>query len=620
MTVAMQINEELNGIELYFDNKPQQEVINNLKANKFRWSNYKKCWYTKQSEKALTIAQQITDNKDNSELTTEAPKTHNTPKKQNVLSLWDATQWTDVEVDRKQDTKQIAAEVRKFVKSRFPQCKFSIRSTYNTINFYIMSSPYEKDSKYLEAIRAYCKKLLDNYNYCTSYDPYGDYGSSYSFYGYVEVNYKYTQSEATEAITVDITDFNNNQAEAEKLEEEKKEKEFQEFQKQRELEAIEQKKWQEEEKKQIEFIYNNINVKSLEENKQYYVIGSEFANLNKNNTLGQYQEEVSKNDYTLQDVKIIREIHFNNGEALTNFSNMLLNDFDFLSKTGGSFTDDNRINSMTDFYNMNEEERKTVKWYLQGVAIYFNNKLQFVVDTQGYNYARYVGLTDNATIEATITVEQSINEEELTELKQHADQLEDISTSIIADLNIIDTWQKENWTDYKEAFKSKLNECNIKLNKRIIQQLEIEELKSNMYKLLIEVDGIQEQFKQADIQQGEKITLFYISDFGTIVTSRITLESVSPTRYAQYDNAIKLTYKPENKRKLYYNHFYSTLLVYKGWLEFPDTVLNTIEVRTNMIITKSKYNSCDRKQYDEILNHFEQHNMKPIVNTYKTTF
>lgn len=50
---------------------------------------------------------------------------------------------------------------------------------------------------------------------------------------------------------------------------------------------------------------------------------------------------------------------------------MLLHDFDFLAGTGGSYT---------------------------GVAIYFNNKLQFVVDAQGYSYVRYVGLVEGATI------------------------------------------------------------------------------------------------------------------------------------------------------------------------------------------------------------------------------
>jgi hypothetical protein len=205
-------------------------------------------------------------------------------------------------------------------------------------------------------------------------------------------------------------------------------------------------------------------------------------------------------------------------------------------------------------------------------------------------------------------------------LKQLADSLEDISVSVIEELNIMDTWENENFKEYKEAMKEKLNKYNFKLTKEIIQQIEIESLKVAMYKLLTEVDGIQEQFKNADIQEGEKLTLFYISDWGTIVTNRITFNSAEPSKYAQYDNAVKLTFTPEKKRNLHYKHFYSTLLVYKGWFNLPETVLHNVEERNGMRVTSSKYHSCDNKQYDEILTHYEQTDIKPIINTYKPTF
>jgi hypothetical protein len=59
--IKMVLNEELNGVELYFDNKPDQEVINTLKENRFRWSGKKFCWYAKQNENTLALAQSITD-------------------------------------------------------------------------------------------------------------------------------------------------------------------------------------------------------------------------------------------------------------------------------------------------------------------------------------------------------------------------------------------------------------------------------------------------------------------------------------------------------------------------------------------------------------------------------
>lgn len=38
-------NEEHNGLEIYFDAKPIEEVRSALKEIKFRWHGMKKCWY-----------------------------------------------------------------------------------------------------------------------------------------------------------------------------------------------------------------------------------------------------------------------------------------------------------------------------------------------------------------------------------------------------------------------------------------------------------------------------------------------------------------------------------------------------------------------------------------------
>ena len=42
-------NESVEGIEVYFDTKPENDIIKELKENKFRWHNVKKCWYIKKS-------------------------------------------------------------------------------------------------------------------------------------------------------------------------------------------------------------------------------------------------------------------------------------------------------------------------------------------------------------------------------------------------------------------------------------------------------------------------------------------------------------------------------------------------------------------------------------------
>ena len=54
-----ELNEKLNGIELYFDGKPSEEVRNVLKSNKFRYHSQKKCWYAKQSETTMTVVKDL---------------------------------------------------------------------------------------------------------------------------------------------------------------------------------------------------------------------------------------------------------------------------------------------------------------------------------------------------------------------------------------------------------------------------------------------------------------------------------------------------------------------------------------------------------------------------------
>lgn len=40
-------NEEKQGEELYFESKPDYEVLKTLKSNGYKWHNTKKCWYRK---------------------------------------------------------------------------------------------------------------------------------------------------------------------------------------------------------------------------------------------------------------------------------------------------------------------------------------------------------------------------------------------------------------------------------------------------------------------------------------------------------------------------------------------------------------------------------------------
>ena len=623
------LNNELKGIELSFASKPTAEILTAIKNAGFRWHNIKKIWYAKQNEKTLNFANSIEQLENGTTETQQETKAMINTKKdntnKNILSLWEATRWNEEtsNVNEKLTNKEIAVEARKHLKARFSYCKFSITTSSNSIYCEILESPFEKESIYLKAIAYYCYNYINSFKYCTCYDPYGDYGSSYNFYGVYENNiikYDYKQTEQTTEIKAQIEDYNKQLKIFEQQEEEKQEQQYKIWEAEQ---AEKEKEYQAREAQRqinITSIKNNVSIKELTEQEQYFVIGSQFARLNKNDTLERYKQEVEAGEFYLQDLKITKEFHFTKNDLLL-FENMLLDDFTFISGTGGSYTDDNRINSMTDYYQMTEEERKTVKLICSNsIAVYCENVLQFVIDAQGYDYARYVGLVDNITIVKSYKQDQILQGEELETYKNLADTLEDISTQIIESNNINDIWNNESWNLYKEQLKEQLKAFNIKLHKNIIQQITIEDLKVAMYKLLIEVDSIQEQFKVADLQQNQKITIFKINDFGMMSTSHLIVDSFENSTYAQYKDVVKLTFKQKSKKGLYYKHYYKDMLIYNDWLELPQNVLYDVKEQDGFICTSTKFLSCDNNQYDEIINYFLNNNIKPIINTYKPIF
>lgn len=175
------------------------------------------------------------------------------------------------------------------------------------------------------------------------------------------------------------------------------------------------------ESEDIKDIVINPDVVEVKEQDQYFIKSVKFANLNKRNTIKEYEKEIVKGDYLFQDVKITRELYFNNIEELESFNNSLMLDFDFINGTGGSCTDDERINDIKDYWNMSDEERDTVKWYLKGIAVYFNNELQYIIDAQGYSYARYVGLVCEYTKNEKKVIEEV--EEEKIEMEMNFDDI-----------------------------------------------------------------------------------------------------------------------------------------------------------------------------------------------------
>lgn len=53
------INDELHGVELYFESVPTETTRDLLKNNRWRWNRSKKCWYNKKTDTTIKFAQEI---------------------------------------------------------------------------------------------------------------------------------------------------------------------------------------------------------------------------------------------------------------------------------------------------------------------------------------------------------------------------------------------------------------------------------------------------------------------------------------------------------------------------------------------------------------------------------
>lgn len=61
------LNAEHNGIEIYFESRPPESTLQDLRDNGWRWHSVKRCWFTKKSEKALAFAKELTSNSEKHE-------------------------------------------------------------------------------------------------------------------------------------------------------------------------------------------------------------------------------------------------------------------------------------------------------------------------------------------------------------------------------------------------------------------------------------------------------------------------------------------------------------------------------------------------------------------------
>ncbi len=118
---SYELNNEHNGIEIYFDKKPDSSILGTLKTNGFRWHNTKKCWYAKQTQKRIELADDIINNKPVNE-------DIQTGFKEKPTFNYTEHGWEGINYEIGLDIAEIAKLIRKQLKNDFPQANFSITS------------------------------------------------------------------------------------------------------------------------------------------------------------------------------------------------------------------------------------------------------------------------------------------------------------------------------------------------------------------------------------------------------------------------------------------------------------------------------------------------------------
>ncbi len=165
----------------------------------------------------------------------------------------------------------------------------------------------------------------------------------------------------------------------------------------REKKAYEERRKREQEAK--ENIENSVLVLDLNEAEQIYITGL-AGGIGKECNLSELDKRIAEVYTERQDALISRKITFTNYRAFSDFSKMFLTDFDFIDGCGGTGSQDIRLEEIDALYKLNKKQLDSIKFYLtKCIAVYYDKKIQYVIDAQGYQYARYVyRLTEKSEI------------------------------------------------------------------------------------------------------------------------------------------------------------------------------------------------------------------------------
>lgn len=500
------LNQELNGIELLFDEKPSAETIASVKANGFRWSPKRKLWYAKQTSDRLTFAQNIGTIADvpTAARVIESFDLENLGDKTCIdCNLWGAdlakairtdlkkrgvngctvragksTHTTTITVTVKADSSDFASLEEcqeRYTQSHF-ECDLQshndlfINGRWFTYNEYSALSDDDKVKAYID----YLITRIDKFNEFSRYhhDRHKDswmlttnfynkllavykianqwnYDNSDSMTDYFDVGYyldidiKHDEIEPRAT----MTDLERDQLTAEREKEEADFKKWQAEQEENRRKAKEESEkynaWVDESN---ELIFDNIRIEDLEESEQLFVIGL-IGGMGKENSIDELKADIEEHEPRHESALITRKLIFSSSDAFERFSKMFLHDFPFIEGKGGTAAEDVRINETFDFFKLTKEQRESIDFFCNNcIAVYFGNELKYVIDSQGYSYARYVYLLadDYQVLSAPQKLEEMRKESEnKTPFYFPAPVIEQIKNISVGDN--ISIWQCDGW-------------------------------------------------------------------------------------------------------------------------------------------------------------------------------
>lgn len=448
MKANITLNQDLNGIEISFTEKPESATIEALKANGYRWHRVKKLWYAKQTPERIALAQSLTGETATAAAATtpatKAEKINLDNLGQNTPSLYGAELAKAIREDLKRRgvkgctvrarrvtydtgiTVTIKATESDFasieeMKLRKPDydffCQVESHGAY-TGNKWIYSfegySEEEKTTEYNNFIKYQASKApsINEYHLINCRNDY--YTITTAFYNKVVAVYKianqwnYNHSDSMSDyfdvgyyLDIDIKAPENmipreSMTEEEKAaynaeikaEEEKKAAELAAWEAEQEERRKEAEKAEKRRKEQRAIIEQNITVVDLAENEQIYITNV-VGGIGKECDIAELDEEIKTNPH-YNEALITRKVIFANSESFAAFGELLMDDFEFLAGKGGTASEDVRLENIENIYSLNEDQRKSVKWFLNDcVACYIGEDLQIICDPQGFNYCRY---------------------------------------------------------------------------------------------------------------------------------------------------------------------------------------------------------------------------------------